>query len=109
MYFVSKIFLVVLFIYFAFFVAFTFFDSLYSDSENFLFYKGLVAFSTLDCFYNIDIVGQTLFNYFAGCFLVAGLILLISLVGAIVLAFDFAASRPTQQISSQLARTPRIL
>ena len=107
--FISKIFLVVLFIYFVFFITFNFFDSLYSESESFLFYKDLLAFSTLDCFYNINIIGQTLFNYFAGCFLVAGLILLIALVGAIVLAFDFAATRSTQQISSQLARSPVIL
>lgn len=107
--FLSKIFLVVLFIYFTFFIVLTIFDSLYAESENFLFYKGLISFSSLDCFYNINIVGQTLFNYFAGCFLVAGLILLIALVGAVVLAFDFSTPKSTQQISSQLARTPVIL
>lgn len=101
--FISKIFLAVVFIYLFFFALFHFFDSLYTDSEAFVFYSGLNTFSTIDLFYNINSIGQTLFNYFNGCFLIAGLILLTALVGAIVLSFTFNVFKPGQKPEIQLA------
>lgn len=102
--FISKTFLVVIFIYLCFFGVFHFFDSLYADSENFLLYKELNAISNLDIFYNINSIGQTLFNYFNGCFLVAGLILLTALVGAIALSQNFRQFKGVESASSQLSR-----
>lgn len=107
--FVSKIFLLILFLYSIFFLIFNFLNNLFSENENFLYYNNLNVFANLDCFYNIDIIGQALFNYFAGCFLVAGLILLVALVGAILLAFDFGGVKSNQQIATQLSRTSGIV
>lgn len=101
--FISKIFLTVVCIYFIFFIIFNFFESFYSENENFLVHQTLLSFNAVDNSYNLDIVGQTLFNYFAGGFLVAGLILLIALLGAIVLAFDFNAQRNLNRAETQLS------
>lgn len=46
----------------------------------------LFSFDNLN---NIDVFGQFLFNYYLECFLLAGLLLLIPLIGSIVLTFNF--------------------
>lgn len=58
----------------------------------------------LDSLYNIDILGQSLYNYFICCFLVAGLILLVALVGAVVLVFGFKNFKHGQIVERQLSR-----
>ena len=58
-----------------------------------------------DALYNIDSLGQFLYNYFLSCFLIAGIILLVALVGAIVLTLNFNSSRKNQLISRQLSRS----
>jgi len=54
---------------------------------------------------NIDIFGQVLFNYYMSCFLLAGFILLIALVGSIVLTLRFNNTDEGQIVNKQLSRT----
>lgn len=58
---------------------------------------------------NIDVMGQVLFNYYLVAFLLAGIILLIALVGSIVLTLRFNNSETSQMVSRQLARTDNTL
>ena len=51
--------------------------------------KGFLFENNIDALYNIGSLGQFLYNYFLSCFLIAGIILLIALVGAIVLTLNF--------------------
>jgi len=59
----------------------------------------------IDAIYNIDSLGQLLYNYFLSCFLIAGIVLLIALVGAIILTLNFNSKRKNQLISRQLSRS----
>ena len=54
-------------------------------------------------------MGQVLFNYFLICFLLAGIILLIALVGSIVLTLRFNNSEEGQLVNRQLSRTDNFL
>lgn len=47
-------------------------------------------FSPFEHFSEINVVGQVLYNYYTFCFLIAGLILLLALVGAIILSLNFS-------------------
>jgi len=58
---------------------------------------------------NIDIFGQVLFNYYMSCFLLAGFILLIALVGSIVLTLRFNNTDEGQIVNKQLSRTDNFL
>ena len=71
------------------------------DKEELLFFLDHIA--------NIDILGQVLFNYANICFLVAGIILLISLVGAIILTLSFSAVVVKSVIPKQLAKNPEVV
>lgn len=100
---VGKILLIVAFIYMFCFLIVFFLDGLFAQSEHFYYYYDTNSFFHLESFNNIDIIGQTLFNYFSACFLVAGLILLVALVGSIVLTFNFNL-RGNQLLTKQLSR-----
>jgi NADH-quinone oxidoreductase subunit J len=63
----------------------------------------------IDNLNNIDVLGQVLYNYYLASFLVAGLILLVALVGSIVLTLRFNREPNKQLISRQLARTDNFL
>jgi NADH-quinone oxidoreductase subunit J len=63
----------------------------------------------VDCLYNIDVLGQILYNYFFVCFLIAGFILLVSLIGSIVLTLKFSSKHKSQLISRQLSRQDNFL
>lgn len=63
----------------------------------------------IDDLNNIDVLGQVLYNYFLICFLLAGLILLIALIGAIVLTLRFNNLQKGQQPNRQLARVDNFL
>jgi NADH:ubiquinone oxidoreductase subunit 6 (subunit J) len=60
---------------------------------------------SIDALHNIDSLGQLLYNYFLPCFLIAGIVLLVALVGAIILTLNFNSSRKNQLISRQLSRS----
>ena len=61
----------------------------------------------LDPLTYIDIFGQVLYNYYLVCVLVAGLVLLVALIGAIVLTLDFSTTRQklNQSAEKQLSRS----
>jgi NADH-quinone oxidoreductase subunit J len=67
------------------------------------------VFILIDNLNNIDVLGQVLFNYFLICFLLAGLILLIALVGSIVLTLRFNNTDEGQLVNRQLSRTDNFL
>jgi NADH-quinone oxidoreductase subunit J len=63
----------------------------------------------LDNFNAIDALGQGLYNYFLVCFLLAGLILLVAMVGAIVLTLNFRSQRKNELAYRQLSRSENFL
>lgn len=62
-----------------------------------------------DILTNIDVLGQVLYNYYLVGFLLAGLILLVALIGSIVLTLNFNRAPKKQLVSRQLARTDNFL
>ena len=60
--------------------------------------------SNFDGFSNLQALGQFLYNYFLSGVLIAGIILLVAVVGAITLTFNFNSHRKNQIISRQLSR-----
>ena len=71
--------------------------------------KELIFSINLDSLTNIDVFGQALFNNFLICFLLAGLILLVAMVGAIVLTLTFKSHRKGELFSRQLSRSDNFL
>ena len=63
----------------------------------------------LDNLTSIDVIGQSLYNYYLVCFLLAGLILLVSMVGAIVLTLNFSSQRRNELVARQLSRSDNFL
>ncbi len=63
----------------------------------------------IDNLNNIDVLGQVLYNYYLICFLLAGLVLLVALVGAIILTLRFNNVQKSQLTSRQLSRTDNFL
>ena len=59
-------------------------------------------FDTLN---NLNLIGQVLYNYYASCFLLAGLVLLVAMIGAISLTLNFTSKRKTELLYKQLARS----
>ena len=65
--------------------------------------------NNIDCLSNIDVLGQVLYNYFTPCFLIAGLILLLAMIGAIVLTLKFSSDRKNELFYRQLSRSDNFL
>ena len=90
-------------------LCFSLLKSVFLENENIIFqelYKNVFNF---DCLNNIDVLGQVLYNYFLVCFLIAGLVLLIALIGAIVLTLRFNNLQKGQSVFRQLSRTENLL
>jgi NADH-quinone oxidoreductase subunit J len=64
------------------------------------------SFDTLN---NVDVLGQGLYNYFLICILLAGFVLLIAMIGAIVLTLNFSAQRNHELDYRQLSRSDNFL
>jgi NADH-quinone oxidoreductase subunit J len=79
------------------------------DNDSILFFRNYEKSYFFDTLYNIDVLGQALYNHYLVCFLLAGLILLIALIGAIVLTLRFNTVQKTQSVFRQLSRTDNIL
>lgn len=58
---------------------------------------------------NIDFFGQVLFNYFLVGVLLAGLILLIALIGSIILTLNFKTQRKPEIVGRQLSRSDTLM
>jgi NADH-quinone oxidoreductase subunit J len=73
--------------------------------------KNFLATSILffDTSFNMDILGQCLYNFFLICFLISGLILFVALLGSIVLTLNFNISKKSQKYFRQLSRSDRFL
>jgi NADH:ubiquinone oxidoreductase subunit 6 (subunit J) len=66
-------------------VLFLFLQNSFQEDTFLFFDKNYDFVSIFDKLNNVDVIGQVLYNYFLVCFLLAGLVFLIALVGAIVL------------------------
>jgi NADH-quinone oxidoreductase subunit J len=62
-----------------------------------------------DDFSNIEVLGQGLYNNFLICFLLAGFVLLVAIIGAISLTLKFNSSRKVAQVNRQLSRSESFL
>ncbi len=60
--------------------------------------------NTVDFIVNIESIGQILYTYYFSYFLLAGIILLIAMIGAIVLTLTFNRKAKTQSIYKQTSR-----
>ena len=63
----------------------------------------------IDNLNSIDVLGQCLYNYYLTCFLLAGLILLVAMVGAIVLTLSFTSVRKNEMPVRQMSRSDKFL
>jgi len=63
----------------------------------------------LDPLSSIDVLGQSLYNYYLLCFLLAGLVLLVAMIGAITLTLNFRSQRKNELVSRQLSRSDNFL
>lgn len=62
-----------------------------------------------DSLVNINIIGQILYNYYLICFLIAGIILLISIVGPVVLTLNFNNPNKNTSVLRQLSRSDNFI
>lgn len=58
---------------------------------------------------NINVLGQVLYNYYIECFLLAGLLLLVALLGSISLTLTYSNNKRGQLANKQLARSSKFL
>jgi NADH-quinone oxidoreductase subunit J len=58
---------------------------------------------------NIDLLGQSLYNNYLICFIIAGLILLIAMIGAISLTLHYKSERKNELVIRQLSRSDNFL
>lgn len=65
--------------------------------------------TSFDYLGNISVLGQSLFNYYSISFLLAGLVLLVALIGAVCLTLHFNTNKKSQITSKQLARSDSFL
>jgi NADH-quinone oxidoreductase subunit J len=96
-----------LLIYIVSIVLFIYLSSIFSSHDIAVnLNNGALLFDSLN---NIDVLGQVLYNYYLICFLIAGLILLVALIGSIVLTLRFNRVHKSQLTSRQLSRTDNFL
>jgi len=80
------------------------------SGSNFVLHDDAFNFHTfVDPLTSIDVLGQSLYNYYLVCFLIAGLILLVAMIGAIVLTLNFSSQRKNELVSRQLSRSDNFL
>jgi len=61
--------------------------------------------TNFDHFSNLDSLGQYLFTDFLSCFLIAGIILLVAIIGAVSLTLNYTSKRKNQLVFRQLSRS----
>jgi NADH-quinone oxidoreductase subunit J len=94
-------------VYFIFIILFTYIKSIFYS--NVLVQNNFISRFSVDNLNNIDVLGQILYNYYLSCFLLAGLILLVSLIGAVVLTLRFNNVQKNQLTNRQLSRSDNFL
>ena len=104
--FLSFIPLIIIVSFIGFFNILTFLDFLFTE-HNFL---DITSYSTIiDNLSNIDVIGQSLYNYYLSVFLIAGFILLVAMIGAICLTLKFSSLRKNELANRQLSRSNHFL
>jgi len=61
--------------------------------------------TNFDSFSNLDSLGQYIFTDFLSCFLIAGIILLVAIIGAVSLTLNYSSTRKNQLVFRQLSRS----
>ena len=87
-------------------------DGLYSDNYFDLPGLGFITYDyqkNFDGINNVDVLGQVLYDYSTPCFLVAGLLLLVAMLSAIVLTLNFCSNRKNELCHRQLSRSDNFL
>jgi len=79
------------------------------DSNTLIDSENLSVSIFLDSLSSIDILGQGLYNNYIICFLIAGLVLLVAMIGAIVLTLNFSSQRKNEIVFRQLSRSDNFL
>lgn len=102
---------ILFFSFLLFLTLFYFLDDLFFYEQNFILVKKpFQVFNFLiDNLANADVLGQVLFNNFLSCFLIAGLILLVAMVGAISLTLNYRSERKNELVIRQLSRSDNFL
>lgn len=85
----SYFYLLIIFFFTSYF--FLYFKNVFNDINYFFFSKN---FFIVDTIINIQVIGQALFSYFLVLVVLAGIILLISMIIAIVLTLNFSTLKP---------------
>lgn len=96
--------LLFLFVVIFFIQSFAIVSKVFILPENQNIYSNLPKFS-FDSLNNLNILGQVLYNYYISCFLLAGLVLLVAMIGSIALTLNFSSKRKTELLYKQLARS----
>jgi NADH-quinone oxidoreductase subunit J len=81
-----------------------FFNLTFENDITFFSYEKFI-----DNLGNIDVFGQALYNYYLVCFLLAGLILLVAMIGAIILTLNFKSKRKNELVFRQLSRSDNFI
>ena len=93
---------------------FFYFENVYTANEFNFFFPALHNYVTefsfhLDTLKDIETLGQVLYNYFTIYFIVAGLLLLASLLGSIILIIDVNKSNQSNVVFRRLSRSDNFL
>ena len=85
------------------------FEKVFSNNTFWVADSPYVFENYIDNLNSIDVLGQCLYNYYLTCFLLAGLILLVAMVGAIVLTLSFTSVRKNEMPVRQMSRSDKFL
>lgn len=97
---------------FSIFVSFLYLCFLYMDTKTKNIFSNIgVIYDNfqLDKLDNIEVLGQVLYNYYIECFLLAGLLLLVALLGSICLTLTYNTTKKGQLPNRQLSRSDKFL
>ena len=85
---------------------------MFSYIQPFTYFPNVFYSSDFICFYNVEenlnemfIIGQVLYNFGIMLVIIAGLVLLLALVGSIILSLDFKKLRLNNAVFRRLSRT----
>lgn len=77
--------------------------------QNDILYQNIFSSFHKEIFFdfkdNIDVLGQSLYNYYLVCVLVGGIVLLVALIGAIYLTFRYDTIKLKEKAERQLSRS----
>jgi NADH-quinone oxidoreductase subunit J len=98
--------LIIIVSFIGFFNIFTLLEFLFTEYDFLDFNSYTILIDNLS---NIDVIGQSLYNYYISVFLIAGFILLVAMIGAICLTLKFSSIRKNELSNRQLSRSNHFL